>query len=303
MRRKVRAVTTIVSVWLALALAAAALLKAWRPARSAAALATYGIASAGSQRLALWLLVAFEAGLALALGAGVSWAPAGVAGLFAAAAAVTAAALLAGGAGRPCACFGSSSRLGWHAPLRACVLALAAAAVALGALPSAPSGYDRWLTLGLSLALVALAGLTVAVLALAREVGVLRLSAGGRGALEIPEEGPPLGSHQAWAQAVEPGARTVLRLAVFSSPGCPLCAQVAPAVEHVGADPLLAVRVFDEHDDASVWRQAGVPGSPYAIALSGDGVALAKGTFNSLGQLESVLATARSREQGLSLAA
>jgi hypothetical protein len=103
--------------------------------------------------------------------------------------------------------------------------------------------------------------------------------------------------------AVAPAPATGLRLAVFSSEGCPLCAQVAPAVEHVAADPLLAVRVFDEHDDAPVWLAAGVPGSPYAVALNSDGVALAKGTFNSLGQLESVLATARSRERGLALAA
>ena len=174
---------------------------------------------------------------------------------------------------------------------------------ALGLLGSAPSGYDRWLTLGLSLALAAVAALAVAVLALAREVGVLRLSAGSRGALEIPEEGPPVGTAQAWAAAVARGPRTALRLAVFSSEGCPLCAAVAPAVEHVAADPLLAVRVFDEHDDAPIWDAAGVPGSPYAIALSGEGVALAKGTFNSLDQLESVLATARLRERGLPVAA
>jgi hypothetical protein len=90
---------------------------------------------------------------------------------------------------------------------------------------------------------------------------------------------------------------------VFTSAGCPLCTQVAPAVDHVAADPRLSVRVFDEHDDASIWRAAAVPGSPYAIALSEDGVALAKGTFNSLDQLESVLATARSRERGPALAA
>jgi hypothetical protein len=299
----VRAVLTIVSIWLALALAAAAALKAWRPARSAAALATYGIATAAVQRFALWLLVAVEASLAIALAAGAAWAPAAATALFAAFAAATATALLAGRGGRPCACFGSSSLLGWHSSLRAGALALVAAVTALGVLPSAPSGYDRWLTLALSLALAALAALAVAVFALAREVGVLRLSADSRGALEIPEEGPPVGTRQAWATAVQANARTALRLAVFSSEGCPLCAQVAPAVEHVAADPLLAVRVFDEHHDASVWRAAGVPGSPYAVALSGDGVALAKGTFNSLGQLESVLATARSREQGLPLAA
>jgi hypothetical protein len=299
----VRAVTTIVSIWLVLVLAVSAGLKAWRPRRSAAALATYGIAAAPLQRLALGLLVAVELALAAGLAAAASWAQAGAAALFGLFATATAAALLAGRAGRPCACFGSASRLGWASPARAALLALVAAATALGIEPSAPAGYDRWLTLALSLALAAMAGLAVAVLALAREVGVLRLSAGSRGALEIADEGPRIGTAQSWAAAVAAGPRAALRVAVFTSEGCPLCRQVAPAVAHVAADPLLAVRVFDEHHDAPVWHAAGVPGSPYAIALSQEGVALAKGTFNDLGQLESVLATARSRERGAALAA
>ncbi|HLB22119.1 MAG TPA: MauE/DoxX family redox-associated membrane protein [Solirubrobacteraceae bacterium] len=294
---------TIVSIWLALVLALTAALKARRPARAAAALATYGILAAPLQSAALWTLVAIEAALAVALCASASWAAAAAAGLFAAFTIATAAALVAGRAGRPCACFGGTARLSWTSPARAAALSLVATAIALGILPSAPSGYDRWLTLTLSLALTAMAGLAVAILALAREVGVLRLSAGSRGALEIPEEGPPLGARQSWAPAVPAGPATALGLAVFTSDGCPLCAMVAPAVQHVAADPLLAVRIFDEHADAPVWRAAGVPGSPYAVALSADGVALAKGTFNSLGQLESVLATARVRQPGMALAA
>jgi hypothetical protein len=296
-------VTALVSIWLALILAVSAGLKAWRSDRAAAALATYGVLGRASQRVLVRLLVAVELGLAVLLGAGVAWAPGAAAGLFGAFAVGTLAALLAGRAGRPCACFGADSRLGWSSTARAALLALVAGVVALGWLPSAPSGYDRWLTLGLSLSLVAVAGLGVALLALAREVGVLRVAAGGRGALEIPEEGPELGVEQPWAAGIERGPRTALRLAVFSSEGCPLCKQVAPAVRHVAADPLVAVRVFDEHADAAVWAQASVPGSPFAVALSLDGTTLAKGTFNSLDQLESVLATARFREQGLTLAA
>jgi hypothetical protein len=296
-------VTVIVSLWLALVLAVSAGVKTRRPRVSAAALATYGISAAASQRAVLWLLAASEAALAAALAAGAAWAPAAAAMLFLLFAAATGAALLAGRGGRPCACFGSASRLGWASPARAAGLALVAGVTALGALGRAPSGYDRWLTLGLSLVFAVVAALAVAVFALAREVGVLRLSAGARGALEISGEGPPLGTAQSWAAAVAPAPAMGLRMAVFTSEGCPLCAQVGPAVAHVAADPLLAVRVFDEHHDAPVWRAAGVPGSPYAVALSSDGLALAKGTFNNLVQLESVLATARSRERGLALAA
>jgi hypothetical protein len=297
-------VTTLVSIWLALALGASAGAKAWRSRRAAPALATYGVRGAVRQKAALWLLVVVELCIATALIAGLDWALAAAAGLFALFVATTSAALLAGRGGRPCACFGGASRLGWTTPVRAAAPALLATAAALGWFPYAPSGYDRWLTLGLSLGVVALAALAVVVLALAREVGVLRMSAGAaRGALEIESEGPALGEAQPWALAIEAGPRALLRLAVFTSDGCPLCGQVAPVVEHVAGDPLLAVRGFDEHRDAAVWAAAAVPGSPYAVALSRDGVALAKGTFNGLGQLESVLATARARERGLSLAA
>jgi hypothetical protein len=297
-------VTAIISIWLAIALAGSALAKAWRAESAGAALATYGVRGAGRQRLALWLLLAVELCLAGALAAGLGWAPAAAAGLFALFAATSVAALLAGRGGRPCACFGGAARLAWTTPVRAVAAALLAGAGALGWLPDAPSGYVRWLTLGLSLSFVALAGLGVAVLALAREVGALRLAAGAtRGALEIEIEGPALGEPQPWAQAIEAGPRALLRLAVFTSEGCPLCRQTAPAVAHVAGDPLLAVRSFDEQADAAVWAQAGVPGSPYAVALSMDGVALAKGTFNGLAQLESVVATARARERGLALAA
>jgi hypothetical protein len=295
--------STIISIWIGLVLVLAAGAKAARPARSAAALATYGIAAPALQRGALWLLVCCEATLAVALAAGAGAAAFLAAVLFALFAATSAVALLAGRKGAPCACFAASARLDWHTPLRSAALALLAGATALGWFPDAPSGYDRWLTLALSLSVAAIAALGVALLALAREVGVLRLSGGARGALEIASEGPAVGEHAPWAEQLELGSRALLRLAVFSSEGCPLCEQVAPAVAHVAADPLVAVRVFDEHVDSVVWRAAAVPGSPYAVALSTDGMTLAKGTFNSLGQLESVLATARARERGPALAA
>jgi hypothetical protein len=55
------------------------------------------------------------------------------------------------------------------------------------------------------------------------------------------------------------------------------------------------VRSFEEGGDAAAWSELRVPGSPYAVALDLDGTVLAKGTFNNLAQLESVLATAERR--------
>ena len=296
--------TSAVSIWLVAIVGVSAGMKAWRPRRAAAALATYGITPPRLQQTAVWILISLELGLACALAAGAPWASAMIAGLFLAFAVATLVALLAGRGGRPCACFGSDSRLGWSSPARAAALALAAGVMALGWLPQAPSAYERWLTVGLSLSIAAVVALALAVIALAREVGVLRLRASGGGALEIPEEGPEVGSMQAWArQGSDDTPRALLRLAIFTSEGCPLCRQMAPAVAHVAADPLLSVRSFDEVADASTWAQAGVPGSPYAVVLSLEGVVLAKGTFNSLGQLESVLATGRFRQRGLSVAA
>jgi len=294
-------VSTAVTAWLALILAASGALKARRPRDAAAALATYGIRGPAAQVTAGALIVA-ELALAAALAVGATWAAAAATVLFAAFTAITAAALAAGRGGRPCACFGGGSRLGWAAPLRSGVLTLAAGALALELLPTPPTSYDEALTAALALALAAVAGLALALLALAREVGVLRLSA-GRGALEIPHEGPPLGSAQAWAVASAAPARAMLRLAIFSSNGCPLCTAVAPAVEHVARDPLLAVALLDEERDRDQWLAAEVPGSPYAVALTLDGVVLAKGAFNGLAQLESVVGTARLREREPALAA
>ncbi len=122
--------------------------------------------------------------------------------------------------------------------------------------------------------------------------------------MEIASEGPALGEAQPWAQAIEVGPRTLLRprdLQLGGLPDVPAGwrrpSATSPAIR---CSPC---RVFDEIADAGVWAAAAVPGSPYAVALEPRGVALAKGTFNSLVQLESIVATARARERGLSLAA
>jgi hypothetical protein len=295
-------VSTAVTIWLVIVLAVSAGMKARRFQRAAAALETHGIAGAGARPATAGAIV-LELVLAIALTARLPWAGAAASALFGAFALATVAALLAGRKGRPCACFGGGSRLGWSSPLRAGALAAASAVLALGWLPEAPSSYERWLTVGLSLSVAAGAALALALLALAREVGVLRLGMAAGGALEIPQEGPAVGSHQPWATASSPGPRAMLRLAVFTSEGCPLCRALAPTVAHVAADPLVAVEILDEVLAAQTWRAAEIPGSPYAVALTLDGVVLAKGTFNGLGQLESILGTARFRERERPLAA
>jgi hypothetical protein len=74
-----------------------------------------------------------------------------------------------------------------------------------------------------------------------------------------------------------------------------MCRALAPAVASFGRDPRVVLRDFDEARDADAWAVADVPGSPFAVALDADGTVLAKGTFNTGAQLESVLAAAERR--------
>ncbi|HEY8844522.1 MAG TPA: hypothetical protein VIM23_11545, partial [Gaiellaceae bacterium] len=76
------------------------------------------------------------------------------------------------------------------------------------------------------------------------------------------------------------------------SPGCTLCRALEPSLRLVANDPEVELELFDEEADAEAWSSLAVPGSPYAVVLGRDGEVLAKGTFNSLFQLESLLAHA-----------
>jgi hypothetical protein len=134
------------------------------------------------------------------------------------------------------------------------------------------------------------------VLALAREVGMLRLRLGPEIALELEHEGPPLGKRSAVIERFSPGGRAELALAVFVSPNCRVCHGLEPAIGSLAREPFLAVETFSEQGDQALWRELDVPGSPYAVALAIDGTALAKGTFNNLAQLESILAAAEQRK-------
>ena len=71
-----------------------------------------------------------------------------------------------------------------------------------------------------------------------------------------------------------------------------VCTALEPSLRLVGSDPEVEIELFDEEADATAWRDLAIPGSPYAVVLSADGDVLAKGTFNSLYQLESLLAHA-----------
>jgi hypothetical protein len=271
------------------------------PASSRASLATFDVEGERLRWIGWAVLVAVELGLAAGVIAGsdqAAWLAAALMALFAAA---LVGAILRGRAGAPCACFGARSTVGWTSVARN--LALAACFAVLPLLPERSLSTDEWLGLGLVVALLACVGLGVAVLALAREVGMLRLRLGPASALEIAEEGPALGEEVELRERFDRISEAGMGLAVFTSEGCRVCRGLEPAIATLANHPAVCVETFDEVADADVWRELRIPGSPFAIALDPDGGVLAKGTFNNLAQLESVLATAEQRRAGLTAGA
>jgi Methylamine utilisation protein MauE len=251
------------------------------------ALRSYGLDDARLRAVAWAGAIVAEAALAVALAVDVDAALA-AAGLMVAFALAQVAAIARGRAGAPCGCFGGRARIGWPSVARTALLALALAALPF--LPDAEPSTDAWLGIGLGVALLAVAALAVALLALARELGELRLAVAPQAALSLDHEGPELGGRVALIERFE--RRAPLSVAVFTSPGCSLCAALGPSLELLGNDPELELRLFDEEADADAWKALAVPGSPYGVVLAPDGEVLAKGTFNSLFQLESLLAQA-----------
>jgi hypothetical protein len=288
--------SVVLSLAFSLVLLVAAVLKLAGGARSRAALATYGLHGRGAT-LAWGGLIVAEVAIAVGVLAGIEAAAWAGATLLAAMTVAQAVVLSSGRKGAPCGCFGAGGRVGRATIARSAALAAVAAVIPL--LPRSEPSTEGWLAIGLGVALLGIAVLAIATLALARELGELRLALRPEGALEIPGEGPELNATSALADSFdEPAGPGRTALAVFTSEGCGMCRSLAPAIQSLALNPHVVLRTFDEVRDAGAWAAADVPGSPYAVALGADGTVLAKGTFNTPGQLESVLATAERRMAG-----
>ncbi|MDX6632175.1 MAG: hypothetical protein QOG09_1252 [Solirubrobacterales bacterium] len=294
-------IATVARLLLAGVLVFSALAKLAAPRSSQLALGTFGFATPAARWVGWSGLIAVELALAAGVVAGADIAAYAAAAFLAMLALTLVSALLRGRAGAPCGCFGARSRVSWRGVIRN--LALAVGFAALPLLPEGQMTTDQWLGLGAGAALVLCAALGVAVLALAREVGMLRLQLGPQSALEIAEEGPELGGRTAAVEQFEADGEATLPLAVFVSANCHICQALEPAIASLGQHPQVALRVFEEGVDAAVWRELHVPGSPYAVAMDRDGTVLAKGTFNNMMQLESVVATAERRRGRVALEA
>jgi hypothetical protein len=290
-------VSVVLSLALALMLLGSAGMKLVSGPAARSALATYGIRGEPLSSVVWAAVGALEAGLAVGVAAGAEGAMWAAAALFTVFAGAQASALMAGRAGAPCGCFGARGRVSRGSLARAALLAIAFAV--LPQLPRRELTTEEWLGVGLGAALVGVAALSVALLALAREVGSLRMAISPQGALEIPSEGPEVGGRTALAERFT-GDPAKIALAVFTSESCHICHALGPAIDAFGRHPVVELLRFDEVEDADAWALADVPGSPFAVAVGSDGTVLAKGTFNSGAQLETVLAAAERRRGALS---
>lgn len=163
-----------------------------------------------------------------------------------------------------------------------------------------------WWTAAFVAQWVLLLVLCVVVVALARQVGTLHLRLGPRGALEIDEEGPELGSILPSVPARSADGGTVViggpgegRLVLFSSPTCIVCREVAPGVPAAARAGGLVPQIVHDADAEHTFE---VPGTPFLIVLDELGVVRAKGTVNNLEQMEGLVDTAvrRMREEDAS---
>lgn len=191
----------------------------------------------------------------------------------------------------PCGCFGGvRERPVGLLVARALLLAAAGGVVATGALDRPWPATEALVGVALGLLAVAVAVLTVLVLALYRQVGVLEQRLGPRSALELAEEGPALG---AAVPALEELRGRGSELVAFASPGCTLCARLEPALAALEREGLDVHRVDQaaRPDDAA---RFGVPGTPFVVFVI-DGVVVSKGLVNTLEQIEELIAVGEER--------
>lgn len=163
--------------------------------------------------------------------------------------------------------------------------------------------------------------LAFVVVALARQIGTLHLRLGPRGALEMDDEGPPLGEAlppddltATSGAPVRIGGPGHAQFLLFVSPGCGICEQVLPAVPVVAAAGRLSPYVLTDMDEAETRlsyaakhlgapvlsarfavQKWDIPGTPYVIVLDDLGVIRAKGTVNNLEQMEGLVDSAARR--------
>lgn len=189
-----------------------------------------------------------------------------------------------------CGCFGAQEGRTTHLLLRAGGFTGLALVAALGLELDVSASSDTVVAAALVLLSSAVVVLTLLVLALYRQVGVLTMRIGPRVPFELAEEGPELGRP---APALDGLRGRSSEVVFFFSSTCRLCRQLSAGVAALARQGL-AVRVVEEEVDGDAFKRWNVPGTPFVVHLV-DGVVAAKGTVNTLEELELLLDTGRAR--------
>ena len=165
---------------------------------------------------------------------------------------------------------------------------------------------------------VVILGLGLALLALARQVGVLHVRLAPAGAL-LSGKGPVVGEAAPVLDALtmegvsiaigKPLGKGLKQLLLFVSPHCPLCKELIPIAKNFAkTEKLDIIFVGDDDPDEQramiarlemgglpfvnssiVGRSFHVDRLPHAVLIGGDGVLLSKGLVNSREHLESLV--------------
>lgn len=140
---------------------------------------------------------------------------------------------------------------------------------------------------------IAVIALSLAVLALLRQVGVLHarlrpigVHPAGEG-LEVGDTAPPLPGHDYGSAG--------LTLVAFTSPTCTICAGLVPGLQAMSAQyEDVDVKVIDHANSTSaIFLAFNVFSTPYLTAVSNDGIIRGRGVANTIEQAEILVAAAR----------
>lgn len=174
-------------------------------------------------------------------------------------------------------------------------------------------------TLGIVISLMSTALLMLAVLGLARELGILLVRVGPTRALPT-HEGIDIGARvgpfvvydlDGKERTISP-SKSMMNLLLFTSPTCPICEGLLSPVRSFAASyaGLLNVTILSNAEPNDIDRQwserlgaagivlasapqihqqMGVLGTPFAMLLDADNVVTARGAVNSMEHLESLI--------------
>jgi uncharacterized membrane protein YphA (DoxX/SURF4 family) len=189
-----------------------------------------------------------------------------------------------------CGCFGAKERSTDLLLGRALLFAGIAVFGALADVEVGRPSTDALIVAALVVLGVAVLLLGALVLALYRQVGVLTMRLGPGVALELAEEGPPVGDV---APELDGLTRVGEELVAFFSQDCRLCRAIAPGVRAFAREGM-PVRTVYENEESDVFERWAVPGTPFLVHVV-DGFVASKGTVNSLEQLDGLVALGSAR--------